>query len=219
MRTLEPAALILNGPPLFDGCRLRYLDLGTNVGVRISSLYSNLDKEPPRKAGLFAGENRSEICSVGFEPNPGHGPLLASIQHDLRRRGHRVTILGAAIAANNGTATFWSDKVAAMKEWGASLLHWSPDMDSSHSFQVPTVELDWFLRHHLGAASLGPASPRAPLTLVKVTYPHRATSKSLRVLPVRSRKDRPAGPSLPILDALPHPAFVVDVQGRASLGR
>jgi hypothetical protein len=48
-------------------------------------------------------------------------------------------------------------------------------MDSDHSFQVPTVELDWFLRHHLGGASLGPASARGPLMLVKVNYTHRMT--------------------------------------------
>jgi len=107
---LEPVRPLLSGPPLFEGCRLRYLDLGTNAGYRIRSLFSNLETNPlpGQDEFLFAGENRSEVCAVGFEPNPQHAPRLARLQDDMRGRGHRVTILGAAISTSNGTATFWS---------------------------------------------------------------------------------------------------------------
>lgn len=161
----EPLEL-LSGPPLFDGCRLRYLDLGTNVGERLRSMYADLDRPPGKHEQLFEHENRTGVCTVGFEPNPHHARALAHVQEELRSRGHRVTVIPAAIgAANISRADFYSDLNPAKHEWGASLIHWSHRMNSRDSFQVPVIELDWLLRYHLGAASHGSLET---LTLMKM---------------------------------------------------
>ena len=34
----------------------------------------------------------SQICSVGWEPNPGHAPYLAELESHYRECGHRLTI-------------------------------------------------------------------------------------------------------------------------------
>lgn len=154
---------LLSGPPLFDGCRLRYLDLGTNSGGRVESMYADLSQPPGRWEKLFAGWNRSEVCTVGFEPNPKHTTRLLDLEAELRRRGHRVTILSAAVSDKNGTADFYSDQDKAHQEWGSSLWQWNNRMGKSHSSKVPMFELDWFLRYHLGQASQDGVPDGAPL--------------------------------------------------------
>lgn len=157
------AATLLNGAPLFEGCRLRYLDMGTNMGGRIETLYNPLRSHQRSFISIFANESRRDVCTVGFEPNPAHHPRLQAIVRRLRAQGIRVSVLQAAVAATNGEATFWSDTAFDKGEWGASLLHWFDGMKPKHSHSVPTVSLSWFLRRHVIDASPRPTEGTAKL--------------------------------------------------------
>ena len=103
----------LDGPPLFDNCTNRYLDLGTNVGDNIAALY--LDQVLPGTLPLrgarrfFSGTDRAHICTLGFEPNQKHRSTLQRLQSRLVRKKLHVQILNAAISSENGMARFWSD--------------------------------------------------------------------------------------------------------------
>uniref|UniRef100_A0A7S0JAU2 Methyltransferase FkbM domain-containing protein n=1 Tax=Calcidiscus leptoporus TaxID=127549 RepID=A0A7S0JAU2_9EUKA len=147
------AAALLSGAPLFDGCRLRYLDMGTNLGRRIETLYDTRRTHQRSFVTIFANESRHDVCTVGFEPNPSHHHRLQALAEKLRKQGARVHVLQAAVAATNGEATFWSDRAFDKGEWGASLLHWFDGMLPRYSSTVPTVSLSWFLRRHVIDAS------------------------------------------------------------------
>merc|ERR550539_841072 len=62
-----------------DGCTFVYLDMGTNIGVQIRKLYEpDLFPGAPiiplfdKYFGKIEERDFSEICSVGWEPNPSH---------------------------------------------------------------------------------------------------------------------------------------------------
>jgi hypothetical protein len=195
---------LLSGPPLFDGCRLRYLDLGTNSGGRVESMYADLSQPPGRWEKLFTGWNRSEVCTVGFEPNPRHTSRLQYLQAELRRRGHRVTILSAAVSDRNGSAHFYSDQDAAHQEWASSLWQWNNRMGPRHSSRVPMFQLDWFLRYHLGQAwPAGDAPPpEQPAAAPRLAAPRNPQPARLQPVPSSCRgcsRAAPAGGTLTLV--------------------
>jgi hypothetical protein len=65
-----------------DGCRLLYLDVGTNRGVQIRKLFEPhlYPKAPVLEVyDEIFGTNRSsmkDLCAVGWEPNIHHAPFL-----------------------------------------------------------------------------------------------------------------------------------------------
>jgi len=109
--TLQPTSIGLTSPPYFapwlvekknilDGCHHVYLDMGTNIGIQIRKVY-----EPelfPNAAMLpifdkYFGPKASRlrpgaVCSVGWEPNPVHTPVLASLEDAYNRCGWKVKI-------------------------------------------------------------------------------------------------------------------------------
>ena len=68
---------------IVDGCYHVYLDIGSNIGVQVRKLYqpelypgaeiSNVFNE---HFGDTSVRNSSDICAVGFEPNPDHTKRL-----------------------------------------------------------------------------------------------------------------------------------------------
>ena len=49
----------------------------------------------------------SQICSVGWEPNPVHAPYLGELEAQLRQCGHQVTInTNTGVGLANTRASF-----------------------------------------------------------------------------------------------------------------
>ena len=140
----------LSGPPLFRNCTSAYLDIGANKGVKIEEVLAGRHDSFAR---FFNPAGRSQLCVVGFEPNPSHTAPLRAIESRHRAAGRRVTIIPAAISDSNGQATFWSDQDFKAGEWGSSLLRWQREMTPRHTSAVRTVALDWLMRTHVEAAA------------------------------------------------------------------
>jgi FkbM family methyltransferase len=150
-----PGALGLT-QPLFEGCDVGYLDMGTNTGTRIGALYE--PQHYPKEQELFKhmdkrGFSREAVCTVAFEPNPVHHLKLRQMAQRYRTLGRRVRILEAAIGGSNSVQRFYSDgdmgeKVRA-SYWGSSLLMWSAAhsrVADETSVLVPVVSFDWLLQ-------------------------------------------------------------------------
>ena len=153
--TAVPGALGLT-QPLFEGCDVGYLDMGTNTGTRIGALYE--PQHYPKEQELFKhmdkrGFSREAVCTVAFEPNPVHHLKLRQMAQRYRALGRRVRILEAAIGGTNSVQRFYSDgdmgeKVRA-SYWGSSLLMWSAAhsrVADETSVLVPVVSFDWLLQ-------------------------------------------------------------------------
>ena len=87
-----------NHNPL-DGCLFVYLDMGSNIGVQIRKLFEP-EKFPGAKVltifdkyfGPHATRNPSQVCAVGFEPNPSHETYLKQLEDKYRMCGWNVMI-------------------------------------------------------------------------------------------------------------------------------
>ena len=74
-----------------DGCLHVYLDIGSNLGVQVRKLFQPELYEGAKILQTFndhfgevSNRNDSEICAVGFEPNPEHTKRLQGIINDLK---------------------------------------------------------------------------------------------------------------------------------------
>jgi hypothetical protein len=114
---------------LLRGCSKVYVDLGTNIGVQLRKLYEP-EKYPgspihPRFAKWFGGPSFSDVCAVGFEPNPVHMQRLDFLEHCYaKRKGWRATVLRAT-AYDSDVSELEFDLDAGSPEhlwWGARLL-------------------------------------------------------------------------------------------------
>lgn len=101
-----------------------YLDVGTNVGVQLRKLY-NAEQFPNARVLPFFdktyGLNRSNVCSLGVEPNPHHAEYLHQLNLYFKRKGYQSLILtNMAVSVKPGRAKFFLD-TKSPNEWGASL--------------------------------------------------------------------------------------------------
>ena len=167
---------LLRQRPLLDGCSHAYLDFGVNHASRIQALYrpnipiAGLDynhrfKAVPLPQGKFSvwfkDVPRSDICTIGFEPNQkwwtnktgrnGNPRGLISLEHQYQAAGRRLMLFPAAISSINSVARFWNDCSTVSTCWGSSLMRLRPELQEAAEL-VPTVSLDWFLRAHVLAA-------------------------------------------------------------------
>ena len=118
------------GRSRFSGCKLFYVDVGSNIGVQIRKLYepSRYPSAPViRLFDQYFGMNRSqnkELCVIGIEPNSAHTARLKALErHYVHTCGYPVHILTETAATTyDGEAPFWSDGTAEVLEWGASLM-------------------------------------------------------------------------------------------------
>jgi len=141
--------------PSIAGCERVYVDIGLNIGDNLRTLYepsfAATTKKLNRTLGSLFGSvhARSDVCTIGMEPNPTHARRLATLQKRLSERGHRVQIFGMAVSNVSGSATYWTDTAAhniARNGWGSSLLRWAANMDEGHAVQVPTLTLPMVLQ-------------------------------------------------------------------------
>jgi len=83
---------------ILDGCHHVYLDMGTNIGIQIRKVYQ---PELFPKSGMlpifdkYFGPKASRlrpgaVCSVGWEPNPAHTPVLERLEDSYNRCGWKV---------------------------------------------------------------------------------------------------------------------------------
>ena len=74
---------------LLSGCTQGvYIDIGLNVGEMLRVLYepsaAQAAKGQGRQFSEFFGANRSEVCTIGLEPNPAHARQLSRLAGRLR---------------------------------------------------------------------------------------------------------------------------------------
>jgi len=97
-----------------DGCLHVYIDLGTNRGVQIRKLYEpHLFPLAPihelfnRYFGDAGDRTPSDICSVGFEPNPNHEKHLKAMAEAYASCGIKVLMMtNTGVGAHNKMAQF-----------------------------------------------------------------------------------------------------------------
>lgn len=97
-----------------DGCLHVYIDLGTNRGVQIRKLYEpHLFPLAPihelfnRYFGDAGDRTPSDICSVGFEPNPKHEEHLKAMAEAYSSCGVKVLMMtNTGVGASNKKAKF-----------------------------------------------------------------------------------------------------------------
>ena len=142
----------LSNHSLLDGCQHVFLDVGANSGMVIRSLYNprdarhaTLQPEFNRAFGPSAEERLRTVCTVAFEPNPIHLPLLASVEAKFRAMNARVTVINAAAAANDGDGAFHRHPAHgpghSSREWGSSLHNWSVHQKQDQALPVRTFDL------------------------------------------------------------------------------
>ena len=68
-----------------DGCNYVFIDGGSNIGVQVRKLYEPEHYPGAKVLNIFDDafgphhmRNYSEICAIGFEPNPAHTQRLKS---------------------------------------------------------------------------------------------------------------------------------------------
>jgi hypothetical protein len=119
-----PSAPLSPKTPEADGCPFVYIDVGTNIGVQFHKLYDK-DRFPdalvkPVFDGAFGNaSDRSHVCSWGWEPNPGHRPVLDRMVKHYKSKGYRVSVSHTAAGTFEGYGVFKSDGDLEHKEWGA----------------------------------------------------------------------------------------------------
>ena len=140
-------------PAWMRGCKLVYLDVGTNVGVQIRKFY-----EPERYPGGCNGvvcwgrtrplglgliqvfdsffgpaqrRRRQDVCVFGFEANAAHTARLRRLETCYQKRGWRVKIFTSSLVATRDGehAMFTAIEDEAHNGWAASAL----DMNYRHN--------------------------------------------------------------------------------------
>lgn len=115
--------------PRLDGCRYVFLDLGSNIGIHARflfepELYPNQKYTSLFFDAYFPRENRikrSDICVVGFEPNPNHRKRLERLQQYYTSKGLRCYWIFAGVGDKNSQRSFLRAKDKRNmynSEWG-----------------------------------------------------------------------------------------------------
>ena len=112
----------------FCHCTKVYLDVGSNIGVQVRKLFepSKFPRAPVhRYFDQYFGQDRHDVCAIGFEPNPRHSHELRQIEENYRMMGYNVKFFTrtAVVAEPDGVATFHLAPLADnYKAMGSSLI-------------------------------------------------------------------------------------------------
>ena len=172
---------------LLVGCPFVYLDLGSNTGMVLRSLFN--PEAAPRASlqphfrqifGSWTGaERRKNVCAVAFEPNALHTPTLARIEGHFRRQHARIHIFTTTAASTaDGTANFYAhpEGPKSAPAWGASL---SPEYQrpgpgagrqrpAPAPMAVESVDFARWLRAALAASRAASRGGAPPTVVVKM---------------------------------------------------
>jgi len=161
LRSYTPAGSKL---PWAAGCKLLFLDIGSNVGVQVRKLYEP-EKYPEAKIlGTFTrmfgepsvrrqGSNTSGLCAIGFEANPSLVPRLRAIEDSYLQQGWRVKFVAPRIVSDtdNHTIDFWVDRTHSES---SSVTKFKPKFktrrgDHIKLVQVRTLDLTGFIEEEV----------------------------------------------------------------------
>jgi hypothetical protein len=161
--------------PLAAGCKLVYLDIGSNVGVQVRKLFephkypeakilrhfdkyfgnADVRKQPSGKTGL---------CAFGFEANPSLERRLRTIQDAYKAQQWRVTFVAPRIVSDvdDQNVTFYVDSNKVYNEWGSSITPWR-GTDNMTAVTVKTLDFaSWFEKE------IVPANPKVVLAKMDI---------------------------------------------------
>ena len=138
---------------LLAGCTRIYLDLGSNTGNVLRSLFepeafprATLQPIFRQYFGQRGAERRASVCAVAFEPNPLHVSRLESIEERFRTQGARLTVLTttAASTADTHNVSFYPypDGPKEAPAWGATLFKRPDGALNSRTSAVPVDTVD-----------------------------------------------------------------------------
>lgn len=159
-----------------DGCYHVYIDVGSHLGIQVRKLYE------PRKYsgskvftlfdklfGLPNERNLSEVCTVGFEPDPRYRYDLRLIKNNYEKMGWPVKFFFRGVSDQKGKAVLRTtgDTVA---NWKASTNQfYEMDSDEIREFDIEVVRLADYINTHVAKRLL----PRA----IDFDMPPRAIMK------------------------------------------
>lgn len=138
----------------FSTCTSIFLDLGANIGVQGRRLYE-AEKFPLRGVlnQLFdqhfgkTMEERLQVCTFAFEPNPRHTPRLREMEAIYQSLGIRYYFFPYAVSTVD--TTFQLSKPNSDTQMAASLVKTtSPATPSSNSVTVQVLNLLQFFRKY-----------------------------------------------------------------------
>jgi len=155
-----------------------YLDVGSHRGIQVRKLYEPR-KYPDSKVhtlfdkffGLPTERNSSEICTVGFEPDPRHRMDLRLIKSTYEKMGWPVNFIFSAVSDRN------TKEKIALRTAGKTLTDWrastNPDYqmnkDEIRNYEVNVIRLADYINTHVAKRLL----PRA----IVYDMPPRAVMK------------------------------------------
>lgn len=145
-------------PSRFAGCKMVYLDVGTNIGVQIRKLFEPSrypSAEVTRFFDEFFGpkrnENKKDLCAIGIEMNPSHTRRLSALEsHYASNCGYRVHIFTeTAATVYDGSIMFFSDDDYSHEEWGASTQAVATHIHKWSNRTVRAMDLAAFILHEI----------------------------------------------------------------------
>ena len=150
-------------PILAAGCKHLFLDVGSNIGVHTRFLYEP-DLYRPRHPyddvmdSIFGRErlenDRRDLCSIGFEPNPLHRQRHQDLANAYAKMGWRYRAFFAGVsgwATPGDKLTFYRQDNGNQNDWGFSLKNSYGDKNAE-KYDVPIVSLATFVNEHVGGA-------------------------------------------------------------------
>ena len=161
---------------LGDGCRMIFLDVGSNIAMHVCFLYEpELYKPRHPYDDIFDqefGVERSKApdgtyCAIGFEPNPAHRDRHQKLAEAYARMGwrYRAFFAGAGGHSGGNKLTFFKQDEGARPEfggergaksdWGFSIKNTYGNKDTTR-VEVPILDLALFVNEHIGGADVEP---------------------------------------------------------------
>jgi len=146
-----------------DGCYHVYIDVGSHRGIQIRKLYEPR-KYPNSKVhplfDKFFGEpnerNSSEICTIGFEPDPRYRMDLRLIKSNYEKMGWPVKFFFNAVSDHNGNAVLRTIG-NTQEDWRSSINPHYLMSDDAREYDVKLVRLADYINTHVAKRLL----PRA----------------------------------------------------------
>ena len=131
-------------------CKHIYLDLGTNIGVQLRKLYQPDQFKWAKVHELFNeyfDHNRTNVCALGVEANPGHAKRLLELQEKYQSLNYPMVILtSTAVSVEDGVLTFFynGDSRGNDHQWGGSVS--KSTISAGTSTTVISLDISRFLK-------------------------------------------------------------------------
>lgn len=145
-------------PDWLASCKSVFLDLGSNIGVNIRKFFEG-EKYPgakllpvlDRNFGSADERRKSDVCALGFEPNPAHMDHLQKLEQAYTEKGFKVHFYPFASWRDEGFMAF--NRTSKRGEnpndqtiEGAHLAMRSSTWPGSKDIMVRTVDLAGFIQ-------------------------------------------------------------------------